>query len=38
MNQHIPKFFQLYNKIKNMPATTESLQCIKKAFVDYKEK
>jgi len=36
MNQHIPRFLQLYDETRDMPATTESLQCIKKCFTDYR--
>jgi hypothetical protein len=36
MEQHIPKFLKLYEETKDLPAETESLQCIRKAFTDYR--
>jgi len=36
MKRHIPEFLKLYDQTKGMPATTESLQNIRKAFVDYR--
>jgi len=37
MKQHIPKFLQLYDQVKGMSADRESLQCIRKAFTDYRK-
>jgi len=36
MQRHIPEFIKLYDQTKG-PATTESQQCIRKAFVDYRK-
>jgi hypothetical protein len=36
MGQHIPKFLKLYEETKGLPADTESLQCIRRAFTDYR--
>ncbi|PIN77295.1 hypothetical protein COV15_02450 [Candidatus Woesearchaeota archaeon CG10_big_fil_rev_8_21_14_0_10_34_12] len=37
MGQHIPKFLKLYDLAEKEPAMTEALQCIRKAFVEYRK-
>ena len=33
--EHLARFFQYHNRIKKIPANTESLRCLKRCFIEY---